>query len=352
MDFKITGTRSGITALQMDVKNKGLMNELSDVIDCGLAAINKILDKMEACISTPREELRSSVPFIKSMRIDKNKVRDVIGAAGKMIREICETTGVKIDIESDGTLAIVAPNQVSAQNAMRIISDIVDGPKVGKIYSGVVSKVVSFGIFVRFCTNKQGLVHISVVQNMQKKGIPCEYKENDPIVVQVAGVEDFNKYRLVVVSEGEEPTDISEDNNDAETHEDIRPSVRQRVEHRAPVDSSVNHKVGNAIVDDADNEFDDFDDGVENLNLEDNDYNSRIKAADNYETRARRPSSRFPSSRPQRTRTDAPSSSPRRSNGSVSSSRAPAGVATTARRRPTAQGGPSNNTTPRRPKFF
>ncbi|MDC0969207.1 polyribonucleotide nucleotidyltransferase [Alphaproteobacteria bacterium] len=197
MDFKVAGTKDGITSLQMDIKitsiTKGIMEIALDQAKDGRI---HILNEMGKAISNSREMLAESAPKITTMKIKLEKIRDVIGPGGKMIREICESTGAKVDIEDDGTIKIAASDTESAEAAQKRINDIVAEAELGVIYSGKVVKTVDFGAFVNFLGTKDGLVHISELQDARTEKTTDICKEGDIVKVKVIGFDDRGKVKL------------------------------------------------------------------------------------------------------------------------------------------------------------
>ena len=162
MDFKVAGTAQGVTALQMDIKIDGLSREiLEEALQQAKVGRVHILNHMLSVIPEPRTELSAYAPKIITMTINPDKIRDVIGPSGKQINKIIEETGVKIDIEQDGTVFISSINQEMNDKAKKIIEDIVREVQVGEIYEGKVKRVEKFGAFVELFSGKDGLVHIS-----------------------------------------------------------------------------------------------------------------------------------------------------------------------------------------------
>ena len=162
MDFKVAGTEKGITSLQMDIKITSITKEIMEVaLDQARDGRLHILDEMAKGLTAAREGVSQHAPRIETISINKDKIRDVIGPGGKMIREICETTGTKVDIDDDGTVKVAAVDANAMQEAIDWIKGITAEPEVGKIYEGKVVKIVDFGAFVNYMGNKDGLVHIS-----------------------------------------------------------------------------------------------------------------------------------------------------------------------------------------------
>lgn len=196
MDFKVAGTRDGITALQMDIK---VTNVTIDIMREALAQALEgrlfILDKMDAVINTPRGELSKYAPRIYSMSIPVDKIRELIGPGGKMIRSITESTGVKIDVEDDGSVKVFASDGPSAQKAIQMITDIAAVAEVGKTYLGKVVRIADFGAFVEIFPGTDGLLHISEISESRVKNVRDELNEGDQIMVKVLALEG-NKIKL------------------------------------------------------------------------------------------------------------------------------------------------------------
>jgi len=197
MDFKVAGSELGVTSLQMDIKITGITEEIMRV---ALAQAREgrlhILREMAKAIETSRETLNQNAPRITTITIPKDKIREVIGSGGKVIREITETTGTKIDIEDDGTVRIAATTSAAGDAALNWIRQIVAEPEVGVIYDGTVVKVVDFGAFVNFIGNRDGLVHISELAQTRVKTVGDVVKEGDKVKVKVLGIDERGKVRL------------------------------------------------------------------------------------------------------------------------------------------------------------
>jgi len=196
MDFKVAGTREGITALQMDIKvpniSTGIMREALEQARRGRMFI---LNKMQEALAAPRASLSQYAPRIYTMNIATDKIRDVIGPGGKVIRGIIEQTGVKIDVADDGTIHIASADEASANKAIQIISDITAVAEVGKTYLGKVVRLVDFGAFVEIFPGTDGLLHISEIAENRIKEVRDELKEGDQILVKVLAMEG-NKIKL------------------------------------------------------------------------------------------------------------------------------------------------------------
>ena len=197
MDFKVAGTEDGITSLQMDIKITSITKEIMEIaLDQAKEGRIHILNEMSKAIGSSREALADTAPKITTMKIKVEKIRDVIGPGGKMIREICELTGAKVDIEDDGTIKIAASDTESSLAAQKKINDIVAEAELGVIYDGKVVKTVDFGAFVNFLGTKDGLVHISELQNARTQKTTDICKEGDTVKVKVIGFDDRGKVKL------------------------------------------------------------------------------------------------------------------------------------------------------------
>jgi polyribonucleotide nucleotidyltransferase len=197
MDFKVAGTGNGITSLQMDIKIDGITEEIMKVA-LGQAKDGRlhILGEMAKAITGARSELGEFAPRIEVMHIPTDKIRDVIGSGGKVIREIVEKTGAKINIEDDGTVKIASSNAKEIEAAKKWIHTIVAEPEVGEIYEGTVVKIADFGAFVNFFGPKDGLVHISQLANERVAKTSDVVKEGDKVWVKLMGFDERGKVRL------------------------------------------------------------------------------------------------------------------------------------------------------------
>ena len=197
MDFKVAGSDAGITSLQMDIKITSITPEIMQIaLDQARDGRIHILGEMAKALTSAREVLADSAPKITTLNIPVDKIRDIIGPGGKIIREICETTGAKIDIEDDGTVKVAAVTGASGEAAVARIRDIVADPELGVIYNGKVVKTVDFGAFVNFLGAKDGLVHISELQNGRTEKTTDICKEGDTVKVKVIGFDDRGKVKL------------------------------------------------------------------------------------------------------------------------------------------------------------
>ena len=197
MDFKVAGTRSGLTAIQMDLKIPGLtLDIIREILTQSAPARMQILDATEATIPAPRAELSTYAPRIIAMMIDKEKIRDVIGPGGKVIRGIIDETGAVIDIEDDGSVRIFSTDGEAGLKAKAMVEALVEEPEVGKIYNGVVKRIVDFGAFVEILPGKDGLLHISEIDINRIESVHDVFKEGDEIQVKLIGFEREGKIRL------------------------------------------------------------------------------------------------------------------------------------------------------------
>lgn len=212
MDFKVAGTSDGVTALQMDIKIDGITEEIMQVaLTQAHEGRKHILGEMAKALSSARDSVGSTAPRIVTMTIPKDKIREVIGSGGKVIREICEVTGAKVDIEDDGTVRIASNNDEAGKKAYDWIYSIVAEPEVGQIHSGKVVRVVDFGAFVNFFGAKDGLVHISELADYRVGKVEDVVKEGDSVKVKVVDIDNRGKIRLSMrVVDQETGEDISD----------------------------------------------------------------------------------------------------------------------------------------------
>ena len=196
MDFKVAGTENGITSLQMDIKVAGITPEImKQALSQAKDGRMHILKEMSKAISEAGE-FSVHAPRIETMKVATDKIREVIGSGGKVIREIVETSGAKVDISDDGTIKIASPDGASIQKAYDMIHSIVAEPEVGSIYTGTVVKLVDFGAFVNFMGAKDGLVHISELAQERVGKTTDIVKEGDIVKVKLIGIDDRGKIKL------------------------------------------------------------------------------------------------------------------------------------------------------------
>ncbi len=197
MDFKVAGTSKGITAIQMDIKIKGIDRTiLENALEQARLGRLYILDKMKEAISSPRSELSPYAPRMLKTKIHPDKIREVIGTGGKTINKIIEDTGVKIDIESDGTIFIAALTQDAGERALKIIDNIVRDPEVGDTYKGKVIKIMNFGAFVEILPGKEGLIHISNIAHERVNKVEDVLAVGDEVEVKVMEIDQQGKINL------------------------------------------------------------------------------------------------------------------------------------------------------------
>lgn len=211
MDFKVAGTREGITAIQMDIKISGIDEEiLKEALEKAKNGRFFILDKMAETISEPRKELSVYAPRIMTMEVNPDKIRDIIGPGGKMINKIIDATGVKIDIEDDGRVTIVTENSENGDKAKKMIEDIVKEIEVGEIYLGKVVRIVDFGAFVELLSGKEGLLHISNISKERVEKVEDVLSIGDKVLVKVTEIDKqgrINVSRKVLLKEADEKKD-------------------------------------------------------------------------------------------------------------------------------------------------
>ncbi len=197
MDFKVAGTAEGVTALQMDIKVSGITTE---VLRKALAQARRgrlhILEKMREVLPEPRQSISNFAPRIVTIRIPVDKIRDVIGPGGKMIRSIIERTGVKIDVEDDGRVNVASADETSAQKAISIIQELTATPELNKTYLGKIQRITDFGAFVEIMPGTDGLLHVSEIANHRVKDVRDELKEGEQLLVKVINIDPTGKIRL------------------------------------------------------------------------------------------------------------------------------------------------------------
>jgi polyribonucleotide nucleotidyltransferase len=221
MDFKVAGTEIGVTSLQMDIKIAGITRDIMETaLNQAKSGRLHILGEMAKALTGAREEVSGNAPRMITMQIPTDKIRDVIGTGGKVIREIVEKTGAKVNIEDDGTVKIAAVEKESLEAARKWIHGLTAEPEIGAIYEGRVVKVMEFGAFVNFFGAKDGLVHVSQLATERVKSPSDIVKEGDMVKVKLLGFDDRGKVRLsmkVVNQEtGEEIVSAKKDKEEGE----------------------------------------------------------------------------------------------------------------------------------------
>jgi polyribonucleotide nucleotidyltransferase len=197
MDFKVAGTAEGVTALQMDIKIRGVSREIMrHALEQARAGRLHILEVMNRTMSEPRTSISAHAPRIVTLKVRPEKIRDIIGPGGKVIRGIIEETGVKIDVEDDGTVYIASSEEASMQRAIELIESITVEAQVGKIYKGTVRRIVDFGAFVEILPGTDGLLHISQIGPGRVHRVSDVLKEGQEIQVKVLEIDRSGKIRL------------------------------------------------------------------------------------------------------------------------------------------------------------
>jgi len=213
MDFKVTGTRTGVTALQMDIKIEGITIELMrQALEQARVGRLHILEKMQGSLSSPRESLAPHAPRIYTIQIKTDKIRDVIGPGGKVIRGIIAECGVKVNVDDTGLVTIASVDESSARQAIDMINRLTEEAVVGKTYLGTVRKIVDFGAFVEILPNIDGLVHISQLAEHRVKSVADELAEGEKVLVKVLEIDKQGKIRLSrkeALAESEQPSAAS-----------------------------------------------------------------------------------------------------------------------------------------------
>ncbi|MCK4994911.1 MAG: polyribonucleotide nucleotidyltransferase [Candidatus Omnitrophica bacterium] len=197
MDFKVTGSKTGVTAIQLDSKIEGINIE---ILEKALAQAKEarlfILDKMTAVIDKPRAELSEFAPRITIITVPQEKIKDIIGPGGKIIKQIVADTGVKIDIEDDGTVAVASSDSAASQKAIDIIQGLIAEAEVGKIYKGKITRLMNFGAFCEILPNKEGLIHVSELSNTFVKNVEDVVKVGDQVSVKVIEIDNMKRVNL------------------------------------------------------------------------------------------------------------------------------------------------------------
>ncbi len=197
MDFKVTGTRDGVTALQMDIKIDGLSKEiLSQALKQAREARLYILEKMNKTIARPRKQISEYAPVVTTVEIKPEKIRILIGPGGKTIRNICSETGARVEVDDSGRVYIAAPDKESSEAAIKMINEIAQEAEVGKLYMGKVTKIMDFGAFVEIFPGTDGLIHISQLDRGRVNKVSDILKEGDEVLVKVLDVDESGKIRL------------------------------------------------------------------------------------------------------------------------------------------------------------
>jgi polyribonucleotide nucleotidyltransferase len=196
MDFKVAGTKNGITSLQMDIKITGITFEIMEkALDQAKSGREHILSEMNKAIKTSRKEFSKHTPKMETIKVDKKDIATVIGKGGATIREIVETSGAKVDVKDTGEVTVAAPDEASRNKAIEFIKNLIAKPEMGKVYKGKVVKIMEFGAFVNFLGKQDGLVHISELADKRVSKVGDVVKEGDEVSVKVVGF-DRGKVKL------------------------------------------------------------------------------------------------------------------------------------------------------------
>lgn len=199
MDFKVAGTSEGITALQMDIKIRGVNFEIMKIaLEQARLGRLHILEQMNKVISKPNNEMSKNAPSTTTLKVDKDKIRDIIGPGGKVIKEICETSGAKIDISDDGTVSIYASDKDKLKVALDKVKAIAIEPEIGEVFNGTVIKILDSGAFVNYLGNKDGFVHISEIAEERIESVGSVLKQGDIVKVKLIGFDNKGKAKLTI----------------------------------------------------------------------------------------------------------------------------------------------------------
>ena len=244
MDFKVAGTADGITSLQMDIKITGITKEIMDTaLTQAKDGRNHILAEMAKAIETGRETVNSTAPRIETIQVPVDKIRDVIGSGGKVIREIVEESGAKVDINDDGIVKVASNDTDSLNKALELINSIVAEPEAGEIYEGKVVKIMDFGAFVNFFGKKDGLVHISQLANERVNNVTDVVNEGDIVKVKLVGFDNRGKVKLsmkdVDQKTGKEISPDKSDNSkddESKLKEDSKPKKEKKTRKKKTED--------------------------------------------------------------------------------------------------------------------
>ncbi|MBN1495100.1 polyribonucleotide nucleotidyltransferase [Candidatus Peregrinibacteria bacterium] len=225
MDFKVAGTDTGITALQMDIKISGLSIDLmKEALGRAKEARAQIMAKMNEAIAEPKKELSPYAPLITSITIDPDKIREVIGKGGETIQKITAECGVEIDIEDSGLVTITAPKQENGECALKRINQITYVPQVGDVFEGKVTRIMDFGCFVEFVPGKEGLVHISQLAHERVNMVEDVVEIGDTVKVKLVEVDDMGRYNFSMKALLPRPEGMSEGSDEGESFSGRRPS--------------------------------------------------------------------------------------------------------------------------------
>jgi polyribonucleotide nucleotidyltransferase len=221
MDFKVAGTSGGITALQMDIKIEGINEQIMEIaLEQAMQARLHILGQMNSVLAAPREIVSENAPSMVQLKIDSDKIRDIIGKGGATIRSITEESGATVDIEDDGTVKVFGVTKESRDHAVNAIMAITAEAEVGAIYEGTIARIVDFGAFVTILPGKDGLVHISQIAEERVENVTDYLKEGETVRVKVLDVDQRGRIKLSIKEvAADEGTDAAEPAVDAESED-------------------------------------------------------------------------------------------------------------------------------------
>ncbi len=212
MDFKVAGTAAGVTALQMDIKIEGINEQIMEIaLEQALHARLHILGQMNSVISTAREVTSADAPSMVTLKVDSDKIRDIIGKGGVTIRAITEESGATVDIDDDGTVKIFGQNQAARDRAVEMVLEITAEAEVGQVYEGKVARIVDFGAFVTILPGKDGLVHISQIANQRVEKVTDFLEEGQTVRVKVLDVDQRGRIKLSIKELLEDEADTAEE---------------------------------------------------------------------------------------------------------------------------------------------
>ena len=233
MDFKVAGTSEGITALQMDIKISGVNFDIMKIaLEQARAGRLHILEQMNKVISKPNNEMSKNAPSTTTLKVDKDKIRDIIGPGGKVIKEICETSGAKIDISDDGTVSIYAPDKDKLKVALDKVKAIAIEPEIGEVFNGTVMKILDSGAFVNYLGNKDGFVHISEIAEERIESVGSVLKQSDIVKVKLIGFDNKGKAKLTIKNADKDKSSTSaKPKNSSKEHQE--PEKRENGKKRA-----------------------------------------------------------------------------------------------------------------------
>jgi polyribonucleotide nucleotidyltransferase len=237
MDFKVAGTREGITALQMDIKIAGVDREImGTALQQAHRGRHHILDHMERAISEPREDISEFAPRLHTIFVHTDKIRDIIGPGGKTIRALSQETSCEIDVDNDGKVVVAAPHGAAFKRAIEMIEKLTEVPEIGKVYTGPVRRVEPYGAFVEILPGTDGLLHISELAPYRVREVEDIVREGDEVTVKVIDIDPENRKlrlsRKAVIMEAPDYNPADYEGMDAEPNHDRDSRSRDRSDRR------------------------------------------------------------------------------------------------------------------------